>query len=556
MVFLSVRRRLARQEPRPTKAFVAGRGSSRAGALKNAIFKTRAKIFFLLLMMWCGGGLAATAQNVIQGKSKKAAALVLFPPCPCYHLTGSGNGDTLVDARVNVDPAQRAGLKLSVTVQDANGRVLRTVANSISQGDTTELHVSVPVSAAGVFGITARLSDGAGREIATARSDVHVIAAEEARVRVGADGFLRVGGRPEFPIGLYNSFRDEELARAGFNATHNYNISGGEAGDTINPRDHQLKEILDTSWSNGMRMMVELPRQAIEKGQWTQVARRIETFRHHPGLLCWGSEERVARGLTSPANIADLYALVRKLDPDHPLVLGDTRDVIKKLQVDRRDFFPDAAMDIGIWWWYPIPMKAAGSNALEGRDEAGDLLEPPSWLTTTHSKKPLWIAIQAYQKPPKDARFPTPAEYRCLAYLSIINGVKGLYFYCGSGQKDYAGKPSGILNKPEAGHWEYVKKLAGELRDFSPVIMAAPAAMKLQLTPTNVPVEFATRALDGKIYLIAANKSGLPQKARWQGEFLRGRKATALFEDHPVKVEGDSLADDFAAYAVHVYRFE
>lgn len=184
------------------------------------------------------------------------------------------------------------------------------------------------------------------------------------------------------------------------------------------------------------------------------------------------------------------------------------------------------------------------------------MLEPPSWLTTTHSKKPLWIAIQAYQKPPKDARFPTPAEYRCLAYLSIINGVKGLYFYCGSGQKDYAGKPSGILNKPEAGHWEYVKKLAGELRDFSPVIMAAPAAMKLQLTPTNVPVEFATRALDGKIYLIAANKSGLPQKARWQGEFLRGRKATALFEDHPVKVEGDSLADDFAAYAVHVYRFE
>ena len=44
-------------------------------------------------------------------------------------------------------------------------------------------------------------------------------------------------------------------------------------------------------------MMVELPRNAIEKGQWGQVRRRIQTFRYHPGLLCWGSEERVARGL-------------------------------------------------------------------------------------------------------------------------------------------------------------------------------------------------------------------------------------------------------------------
>ena len=43
-------------------------------------------------------------------------------------------------------------------------------------------------------------------------------------------------------------------------------------------------------------MMVELPREAIEKGNWQQITNRIHTFRDHPGLLCWGSEERVARG--------------------------------------------------------------------------------------------------------------------------------------------------------------------------------------------------------------------------------------------------------------------
>jgi hypothetical protein len=214
-------------------------------------------------------------------------------------------------------------------------------------------------------------------------------------------------------------------------------------------------------------------------------------------------------------------------------------------------------MDIGIWWWYPIPVTAAKSDALEGREQAAtNMMESPSWLTTTHSKKPLWIAIQSYQKPAKDARFPTPTEYRCQAYSSIIYGVKGLFFYIGSGQKDSEGKPAGILNKPELGHWDYVKQLAGELRDFSPEIMAPPAAGKLELTPTNAPVVFTTRDLDGKIYLIAANKSGDPQKASWQGDLLRDKKVTTMFENHPVKVEGDTLSDDFPAFAVHIYRFE
>lgn len=371
-----------------------------------------------------------------------------------------------------------------------------------------------------------------------------LMANDEARVEVGSDGFLRVAGKAEFPIGLYNSGRFPEMAQAGFNATHNYNISTGPAEDAVNRTDAQLQKLLDNSWSNGMRMMVELPRKAIEQGQWGQVSRRIETFRRHPGLLCWGSEERVARGTTTLSNIAALYALVHQSDPDHPLVLGDTRRVIKELQKDRRYFFPDDQMDAGIWWWYPIPVKD------------GDLLEPPSWLTTTKTKKPLWIAIQAYQKPAKDARFPTPEEYRCMAYLSIINGVKGLFFYCGSGQRDYQKKPSGILNKPDEGHWDYVKKLAGELRDFSPVIMAAPAAGKLQLTTTNAPIEFATRELDGKTYIIAANKSSQPQKACWEGSALSGKHVKTLFEDHPAKTAGDVLSDDFPAFAVHIYSLD
>jgi hypothetical protein len=288
---------------------------------------------------------------------------------------------------------------------------------------------------------------------------------------------------------------------------------------------------------------VELPRKAVEQAQWAQVRRCIETFRHHPGLLCWGSEERVARGAAPLANIAALYRLVHELDPDHPLVLGDTRDLSKNLQKDRRDFFPDACMDAGIWWWYPIPLATNTT-----------LLEPPSWLTTTLSKKPLWIAIQAYETPWKNSRYPTPAEYRSMAYLSIINGVKGLFLYTGAGEHDYQKKPAGLLNQPENSHWDYVQKLVKELRQFSPVIMAPAFAEKPTLSPANAPVECAMRQLDGKLYLIAASKSDQPQSVRFNASWLKGRQVQVLYETHPASIEGDSMSDQFAPLAVHVYQ--
>jgi hypothetical protein len=374
--------------------------------------------------------------------------LQLFPACPCYHVAGESNGDTRIDAKLAVNPRERSNMRLGVELTDATGEVIQTVTNTALTGEIADVNLRVPISAPGVFGAVARLLDRDGKELAKAETDIHVTAGAESRVTLGPDGFLRIGGKAHFPIGMYSCGQYETMGKAGFSGTHNYGITTGEAGDVINPNEAHLKELLDRSWAAGMRMMVELPRKAIEKAQWAQVRRRVDTFRHHPGLLCWGSEERVARGVAPLANVAALYRLVRELDPDHLLVLGDTRDVITKLQKDRRDFFPDNCMDVGIWWWYPIPLHAPDASGVDSENKNAGLLQPPPWLTTTHSKKPLWIAIQSYQQPRKDARFPTPAEYRCMAYLSIINGVKGLWFYTGSGQRDSQGKPAGLLNKP------------------------------------------------------------------------------------------------------------
>jgi hypothetical protein len=433
---------------------------------------------------------------------------------------------------------------LEIELLDADGHSLETASADASGGGIVGADLHVPVNAIATFRVKETLLDSSGRKVGSANTDVRICPPELARVGLGADGFLRVEGKPYFPIGLYSGAKYPEIAKAGFMVTHNYEITTGEAGDPINPNEMRAKELLDEAWANGMRMMIELPRKAIEEGQLIQTRRWIETFRHHPGLLCWGSEERIARGKAKVERIAALYHLVKVLDPDHPFILGDSRDISKNMEKDRRNFFPEADMDVGIWWWYPIPLH---TNA--------PLMEPPSWLTTTTCKKPLWIAIQSYKQPWQHSRYPTPAEYRDMAYLSLINGVKGLFFYTGSGEHDYNHQPAGLLNQPEASHRDYVQTLVKELREISPVVMA-PSAAPLAVSPAGAPVECAVRELDGKLYLLAANKSDQPQSVGFSGAVLKGRRAEVMFESHSAAISGDSLTDQFEPYGVHVYRIE
>ena len=143
-----------------------------------------------------------------------------------------------------------------------------------------------------------------------------------------------------------------------------------------------------------------------------------------------------------------------------------------------------------------------------------------------------------------------------MAYLSIINGVKGLWFYTGSGERDVQKKPAGLLNQPEASHWDYVQKLVRELRLFSPIIMAPLSSHKVEMVPPNVPVEFTTRQLDGKLYIIAANKSPQAQSVHFTANGIKGRKVQVLYETQPASIQGDSMADEFGPLAVHVYQIE
>ena len=98
------------------------------------------------------------------------------------------------------------------------------------------MNLQLPIEARLTVEITATLLDRTGQEIARAATDVHVSPREESMVTTGPDGFLRIAGKPSFPIGLYSSGHYEEMGKAGFTATHNYGITTGPADDSHQPQ--------------------------------------------------------------------------------------------------------------------------------------------------------------------------------------------------------------------------------------------------------------------------------------------------------------------------------
>jgi len=498
--------------------------------------------------------LSASGASVrkIPGRFTTVAPLIVYPACPCYHATGEGDGSTRVDVEVNLHPDRLRGARLEVQVADSAGKMIDAASVDASKGGFVGHAFKVPVDSEGDFLATIKLLDANGAKIGDGEADIHVRPRADSQVIVGADGYPRVGGKPEFPLGLYSAGRFDEMAQAGFSFSHSYQIVTGDADSPINETDIRLKELLDRNAEAKLRMMVELPRKAIEQGKWEQVRRRIETFRNHPGLGFWGSEERVARGEGPLKNIAGVYRIIKEMDPNHPFVLGDTRDVITNLVKDRSFFFPESMMDIGIWWYYPIPMES-NPEAPAPAKKSDLTFVPPSWLTEYTGDKPLWIAIQCYKQPRVDGRYPTRAEYRLMCYMPIVYGAKGVAFYTGSGQLDYYKKPSGILNNPEEGDWEYVKQLIGEMRGLNAVLTAPTVSGKIAKSPADSPVDFIVKDQDGKLAIIAVNRAKKTIKMRFAGAGITGSQVSVYGENRTLPVKGDAFTDTFEPYAVHIY---
>ena len=431
--------------------------------------------------------------------------LAVSPPSPTHWVVD--DGPAVVEAVVNlaVPEELRNRCSLVARIVDANDETRASSKLGPTKDGLNPFMLKLGKLPVGEYKLVVELQPSRGQPIHVGRAQQpwRVIRRNQAKVTINDLGFPVYDGKAIYPLGIFNGGRFKEQADAGFSVTHAYNAA------RILPdpftADQKAFDYIENSHEHGMKLLFMIPIKEAIEGDFETVRRRVRMFRNHPGLLAWDEEEGFARGDFKPDTLKKIRRIIDEEDPHHPLMVGDSADVIGRSR-GRPDFFPDAEMDLGMWWWYPFPLKPRPGDALEGEDGnqlAGrwDVLTPPAFFTNARTNKPLWIGIQSYKKRASDpdSRYPTPSEYRTQAYLALASGAKGLMWYGGS-------VTGGLFLNPDEGHWPELQKLVREIRDREAFWLAA-TTEKPSITPADAPIAAVIkRTPDGRSLLLAVNR--------------------------------------------------
>lgn len=361
----------------------------------------------------------------------------------------------------------------------------------------------------------------------------------DPRPEIGFDdnGFLLVDGKPFFPVGIYtlqdkdNKDHDAILAEArkvGFNTTVYYALT-----------PTAVLPLLDACARNGIKAFVyPVMPFSVRTGKETTAdfIKDIEAKRDHPALLGWylvDEPEGIGKGAVDA--VRELYQMLKQMDTDHPcslVIMG------AKAAADYR-----ACTDI--MWIDPYPVPHAPVTYVSECTSGA--------VAAVERDKPVWVIPQAFDwniwrtgKIDKVHR-PTPEEERCMTYLALVHGAKGIIYWAHTASRYY------IRDYPE--HWAAVKKIAGELRDLSPVLLTLNSGRTLRITPGSATVDTMVKELDGQVYVFAVNRNPQECSATFR---LSGTNSDSevevLFEDRVLKAADGCWKDDFRPLEVHVYR--
>lgn len=350
-------------------------------------------------------------------------------------------------------------------------------------------------------------------------------------------GFLTGPNGPIFPIGMYTLQGGEgqndrvlaEAREAGFNTTVFYAYTT----ETITP-------LLDAAARHDIRAFVYVSNPfRIRENKITreELLRDLEARVNHPALLGWYLvDEPEGIGEADERTVRRLYDNVKSADADHPCSL-----VIMS---------PEAATQYGacadvIWIDpYPVPDRPVSyvAECIAGaRKAVGD-------------RKPVWGVLQAFdwnvwRKGRIDGvHRPTPEEERCMTYLALVHGAKGIIYWA------YASSKYRMNDYPE--HWAAMKALAGELRTLSPALLVPDSKRKLAVSGAGDGIDVMIKEVDGAAYVFAVNGGEKALKASFDLTGCRAESGEVMFEKRELPVSGGAWSDAFEPLGVHVYKLK
>jgi hypothetical protein len=203
---------------------------------------------------------------------------------------------------------------------------------------------------------------------------------------------------------------------------------------------------------------------------------------------------------------------------------------------------------------YPVPLIPV-AHVSDWTDKA---------VRAVRGRMPVWVVPQAfgwYQCFPPGVdrtriptatelltgRAPTYEESRCMTYLALTHGAKGLIYWCYYNMR--------VLPQYQE-MWAGMKRIGKEVKMLSPVLLSPEDRGTVRVIPDFVPIHTKLKRYEGREYLIAVNGCANSCEVAFDLGHSLLAQAKVLFEDRSAVTNGSRLRASFLPFEVHVYEFE
>lgn len=410
-------------------------------------------------------------------------------------------------------------------VKDASGKLLVSITKIEPAVVAAGTVIPAPKLAVGDYTADVYGYRKTGRELLSERK-FHFVP-PTGPITFTRDNVTVIGGKPFFPLGAYH-VRQEDLQTVkdgGFNTAFAYCTTFPPTWPTP---------------SDGVGYIEKCGQLGLKGVGLGGITKEVfEHYRNNPDLLMWYVADEPGGPGESPDNLQRSYETMAESDPTHPQFL---------LQNKPGEFFRYApACDIYATDPYPIR-----------REEHPDLENVARWtegaVAAVFDRKPVWVALQCYTvkaisengKPQGGVpRLPSLAELRCMSYMSLAAGARGLLYYAFDDTYWNNGDIRGVnLAKEYPEFWKQMTVLIKELAAREGLWTAPYATVRPHSDSPDVIIQRKPYARDGKTYLLVVNPK---YEARPVKITLPGYKPQAEIRDElggsSARVKGGVLTD-------------
>jgi hypothetical protein len=340
-------------------------------------------------------------------------------------------------------------------------------------------------------------------------------------------------GKPFLPIGSYISGAGQvrEIGESPFNSVLNYGMYGW--------KDEELRAFLDTAQQYGVHVIFDVnglyPSGGGTEEEWAQAYQRarnvIAKWKDHPAMMAWYLNDERPKEMVP--HLRRFYEVFRDQDPDHPCFIVHFVTSIFPFYAHTCDIFSADPYPIPS---SPVTMAAEWTQAAaEAMDAQGAVWTVPqafAWYQMWEPEDPSLGTSRARTPTANElrrGRAPTYEESRCMTWLSLVHGAKGLIYWAYYNMRQ-------LPQYQEM--WAWMQDIRREVQSVEPVILSPKDLPAPTFSPKPKAIHCMAKEYEGRCYLFVVNgtkfswvgRAGLPDEMRCEratdvltGETFRAR---------------------------------